>query len=106
MLVSALGASINSSFYYNQLKAEVEKAIGELEFNSYHIFRPSLLLGPRIEPRAGEESAKVFYKIFGFLIPQKIKGIDSGKVARAMLHFAKQGHKGKYIHESIELQSF
>lgn len=105
-LVSALGADLSSSVFYNQVKGEVEAAIADLNFQSYHIFRPSLLLGPRTEARSGEEAAKKFFKYFGFLVPLKYKGIDSIKVARAMLHFAKQNVPGKFIHESQELQQY
>jgi uncharacterized protein YbjT (DUF2867 family) len=105
-LVSALGADKNSSIYYNRVKGEVEDAITNLGFESLHVFRPSLLLGNREEERSGEEAAKVFYKYLGFLIPSKYKGIDSAKVARAMLHFATAEQKGKFVHESKELQIY
>lgn len=106
MLVSALGADKNSSIYYNQVKGEIEEAVGNEHFNATHIFRPSLLLGDRSEQRTGEDAAKIFYKIFGFLIPKKYKAIDSASVARAMLHYASQEQKGTYIHESKDLQQF
>jgi uncharacterized protein YbjT (DUF2867 family) len=105
-LVSALGADKNSSIFYNQVKGEVEEAIGAVGITAYHIFRPSLLIGPRKEHRAGEDAAKVFYKIFGFIIPAKYKGIESIKVARAMISFAKANKHGKFIHESDEMQTF
>jgi uncharacterized protein YbjT (DUF2867 family) len=105
-LVSALGANKNSNIFYNQVKGKVEEAIGEVRFESFHVFRPSLLIGPRKEPRAGEDAAKVFYKIFGFLIPTKYKGIESIKVARAMISFSKENKPGKFVHESEELQRF
>jgi uncharacterized protein YbjT (DUF2867 family) len=106
MLVSALGADKNSSFYYNEVKGKVEEAIDGVSYESYHIFRPSLLLGPREENRSGEEAAKTFYRIFNFLIPEKYKGIEGSKVATAMLHFAREGKTGKYIHTSTEMQRF
>lgn len=106
MLVSALGADKNSSIYYSQVKGDIEEAVTNEHFDSLHIFRPSLLLGPRSEQRSGEDAAKIFYKIFGFLIPKKYKAIDSAKVARAMLHFASQEQKGTHIHESKDLQQF
>lgn len=106
MLVSALGADKNSSIYYSRVKGEIEEAIANEHFDSLHIFRPSLLLGPRSEQRSGEDAAKIVYKIFGSLIPKKYKAIDSAKVARAMLHFASQEQKGTHIHESKDLQQF
>lgn len=106
MLVSALGADKNSSIYYNQVKGEIEEAVTKEHFEATHIFRPSLLLGDRSEQRTGEDAARIFYKIFGFLIPKKYKAINSANVARAMLHFASQEQKGIHIHESKDLQQF
>jgi hypothetical protein len=65
-----------------------------------------LLLGPREEDRPGEEAAKTFYRLFNFLIPAKFKGIETGKVAAAMLHYAKAGNTGTHIHNSADLQRF
>lgn len=106
LLVSALGANKNSGIFYNQVKGEAEEAIGKVGFTCYHIFRPSLLMGERKEVRSGEDAAKIFYKIFGFLIPNKFKGIASIKVARAMLHFAADHAAGQFIHESGDLQAY
>jgi len=106
LLITALGADKNSTIFYNKVKGEVEDAVGAIGYNTFHIFRPSLLIGPRKEHRAGEDAAKVFYKIFVFLIPAKFKGIESIKVARAMISFARENKPGKFIHESGELQVF
>jgi uncharacterized protein YbjT (DUF2867 family) len=106
LLVSALGSDKNSRIFYNRVKGEVESAIAAVGFNSFHIFKPSLLVGPRKEQRSGEDAAKVFYKIFGFLIPKKYKGIESIKVARAMLAKAKENQSGTFAHESDYLQEF
>jgi uncharacterized protein YbjT (DUF2867 family) len=106
LLVSALGANKNSKIFYNQIKGEVEEAITSIGFKGLHIFRPSLLLGPRKEQRSGEDAAKVFYKIFGFLIPKKYQGLESIKVARAMQALATEDLSGKFIYESDELQKY
>jgi uncharacterized protein YbjT (DUF2867 family) len=106
LIVTALGANKKSSFYYNRIKGEVEDAIRDQAFESYHIFRPSFLKGNRTESRAGEEAANSFFKIFGFLVPKKFKAIDSVKVARAMLVKAKEEKPGMFVHESGSLQVF
>jgi uncharacterized protein YbjT (DUF2867 family) len=106
LLVSALGSNKNSSIFYNRVKGEVEGAIAAVGYDSFHIFKPSLLVGPRKEQRSGEDAAKVFYKIFGFLIPKKYKEIESIKVARAMLAEAKQNRSGIFVHESDLLQAY
>ena len=108
-LVSAMGADENSSIFYNKVKGEVEKAITNIGFSSVEIFRPSLLLGNRNESRAGEDFGKIFMKGLGFLFvgPLKnYKGIESHKVANAMISFAKADESGNHIHLSGELQEF
>ncbi len=105
-LVSALGAKKTSSVFYNHVKGEVEKAIEKIGFKSYHILRPSLLLGSRIEKREGEQSMQKVFTAINFLIPKKYKAIESIKVARAMVAQAKQNTSGNFIHESDELQGF
>ncbi|MFM7852796.1 MAG: NAD(P)H-binding protein [Flammeovirgaceae bacterium] len=106
LLVSAWGANKGSSIFYNKVKGEVEAEIGKLGYKTYHIVRPSLLLGNRQEQRTGEEAAQLFYKIFGKLIPKKYKAIESAKVARALLSLASSGQSGQWVHESGALQSY
>ncbi len=106
LLVSALGANKNSSLFYNRVKGEVEDAIAKIGIPTLHVFRPSLLVGPRLEQRAGEEAAKWIYRIFGFMIPTKYMSIESIKVARAMISFAQEKVKEVIIHESKELQAY
>jgi len=106
LLVSSLGANKSSFIFYNQVKGLTEEAITSIGFESLHTLRPSLLVGPRTEHRAGEDAAKWFYGVFGLLIPRKYKAIESVTVARAMLALAAQEQKGNFIHESGELQSY
>ena len=104
LLVSALGANKASVIFYNRVKGLTEEAIASIGFESYHILRPSLLVGPRTEHRAGEDAAKWFYRVFGVLIPKQYKAIESIKVARSMLVFAKQDKRGNFVHDSNALQ--
>lgn len=106
LLVSAVGADKTSNMYYNRVKGEVESAIRAVSFDTLHIFRPSLLLGPRPEKRTGEDAAKVLYKIFSFAIPAKYKAISSGKVASAMLDSASKEIAGIFVHESRDIQNY
>lgn len=109
LLISALGADKNSSVFYNKVKGEVEEGIKKLDFKSFHVFRPSLLLGPRKEDRVGEDAAKSIFKIFGFIFIgplKKYKAIKHDKVARAMLTIASKNESGFHIHESKELQNY
>ena len=105
LLVSALGADKDSPIFYNRVKGEVEHAVIGAGYETVHIFRPSLLLGPREEKRAGEDAAKVLYRLFSFAIPRKYKAISSDKVASAMVDFALKDMRGIFKHESRDMQS-
>jgi len=109
-LISSLGADKESNVFYNKVKGEIEEAIGKVGFDTYHIYRPSLLLGHRHETRYGEDAAKVFFNLFGFLFIgplKKYRAIESDKVAKAMQLFAATNDQsGTIIHESAELQEF
>jgi len=88
------------------VKGEVEEAVRAVGFDVTHVLRPSLLMGPRAEARTGEEAAKFFFTYLGFLVPARYKGIDSIKVARAMIQLAQSAQPGFFIHESSELQRY
>jgi uncharacterized protein YbjT (DUF2867 family) len=106
LMVSALGANKDSSIFYSRVKGETEDALTHVGFESLHILRPSLLVGPRVETRTGEGIAIKVYSAFDFLIPRKFKAIQSIKVARALLAFATLEQNGIFIHDSRELQLF
>lgn len=106
LLVSAMGANMDSSIFYNRVKGEVEQAIGDLHYASFKVFRPSLLLGNRTEFRLGEQLAKVLMKGLGFLFIgplKKYKAIEGVKVAQAMVAAALLNGKGKVVYENNQL---
>lgn len=109
LIVSSMGASEESYFFYNQVKGQVEQKLAALKFSTLHIFRPSLLLGNRQETRLGEKVGEMFSTLLKpFMIGwlKKYWAIDSAKVANAMLAFAKKSEKGVFVHESDSLQNF
>ncbi|TDE14564.1 oxidoreductase [Dyadobacter psychrotolerans] len=109
LIVSAMGADADSGIFYNQVKGQVEQGLISLKYPSLHIFRPSLLLGEREETRLGEKVGEVLATVFKPIMfgpLKKYRAIDSGKVANAMLAFAKKSEKGVFIHNSAELQAF
>lgn len=106
LIVTSMGANKNSTIFYNRVKGEVEDMITGLQFPSFHIFRPSLLLGERNETRTGEAIAQKVMPALSVLMVgglKKYKPIDGGKVASAMHHIARQNITGKHIHESDQL---
>ena len=105
-LISALGADPRARVFYNRVKGEVEGAITGVGFQAVHIFRPSLLLGPRNERRRAEDIAKFFTTRLGFLIPAGFKAVHASQVAAAMVYYASAGLSGVSIHSSAEIRKF
>jgi uncharacterized protein YbjT (DUF2867 family) len=100
-LVTALGANANSKVFYNSVKGKLENAIQNIGFNSYYIFRPSILLGNRNEFRLGEKIMQMIMKPFSKLMfgsMKKYAAIESKQVAKAMYCLAVSNNKtGKQI---------
>lgn len=106
LIVTAMGADPDSSFFYNRVKGEVERDLKALQYPALLIFRPSLLLGNRGENRLGERLAEGAMRLFNPLIPARYKGIEAAKVARAMLVTAQQALTGTHVYESDVLQAY
>ena len=100
-LVTALGANANSKVFYNMVKGKLENEINNIGFNSFYIFRPSLLLGNRNEFRLGEKIMQMIMKPFSKLMfgsMKKYAAIESKQVAKAMYCLAVSNNKtGKQI---------
>lgn len=107
LVVSAMGANAKSGIFYNRVKGEMEKAVGQLQIPAMVVFRPSLLMGKRSEKRAGEKFAQVVMGGLGFLFSGpllKYKGIHADTVAKAMIGLAKSNAEGFTVIESGEMQ--
>ena len=107
LLITALGASKNSMIFYNQVKGELEDEVSKLNFDSFHILQPSLIIGERTESRTGEGIAQKLAPVFDALMIgglKKYKSITAVQIAKAMVHYSKLNDKGIFKHESDELQ--
>ncbi|WP_018612031.1 NAD(P)H-binding protein [Segetibacter koreensis] len=101
LLVSAVGADAHSKNFYLRFKGELEREIADVNFHSFHVFRPSILFGERKEFRLAESIGKGVMQGLSGLFAGKLKkyrGIDSADVARAMVAAAKSDGKGMYVH--------
>lgn len=108
-LVSALGANAQSGIFYNKVKGETEEAIKQISFNSFYIFRPSLLLGDRKEFRLGERMAQLIMKPVSLLMLgglKKYKPIEASVVAKAMYKAAQKNAKGVVVIENDMIPSY
>jgi len=59
VLLSAYGASITSKVFYSRIKGELEEKISDLEFKSFIIFRPGLLLREKTDRVEEKISASI-----------------------------------------------
>ncbi|MGB3850012.1 MAG: oxidoreductase [Tunicatimonas sp.] len=108
LLVSAMGADPTSYFFYNRVKGEVEEAIARLNFDAFHVLRPSMLLGERTETRTGEQIGQVMMQSVAPLMVgglKKYQPIAASTVAEAMVCVAKKELRGVYVFESDKIKS-
>lgn len=103
LLMSSIGANINSRFFYLRTKGETEQAVTRLGFRSMHILRPSALLGKRRDKRLGEMLAQWLVMVFYYLLQgrwKKYRAIKASTVAKAMVAAAVKGESGTHIYET------
>ena len=105
-IVSAMGASAHSLFFYNQVKGKLENHIQQLNLHQLAILRPSLLLGARPESRLLEDvTQQIFGKISHFL-PQTFlyKPVTAVQVAHTMVEVAQFQNEKIKIYDNLRIQ--
>ena len=106
LVVSSMGADAESRLYYSRVKGEMEAAVRQTPFRAIHLFRPSLLLGARAQPRLGERIAAAVLRVLHPLLRGpllKYRPVPGAAVAAAMLRAAEDDGGGVRVHESAEL---
>jgi uncharacterized protein YbjT (DUF2867 family) len=95
-LVSSSGANAKSSSAYLKMKGELEEKILALNFPRSVIFRPSLLLGKRTEPRFGEDLAAKIMPLLQYIpLLKTYRPITGEQVAAKMAVVAERDGQGK-----------
>lgn len=102
-VVSAAGASVASSIFYNKVKGLMESDLRKMGFEQLHIMRPSLLIGNRHERRPLEGLAMKLAPYISFLIPDEFKPVPHYAVAQAMRLYANEGKKGNLVVDNAKL---
>jgi uncharacterized protein YbjT (DUF2867 family) len=106
LVVSSLGADVDSRFYYSRVKGEMEAGVRQTPFRAIHIFRPSLLLGERPTPRLSEHVSAAVLALARPLLRggwAKYRPVAAATVAQAMLRAAEDDGGGIRIHSSETL---
>jgi uncharacterized protein YbjT (DUF2867 family) len=106
LVISAMGAQVNSRIFYNKTKGQLEMGLRKIGLNGLHIFRPSLLIGKRDGFRFGESAAALISKLLPFMFSgqlKKYKPIRGRDVAYAMYITALEEKGGTYVYTSNEI---
>lgn len=91
LIISAMGADENSSFFYSRVKGLIEKELIAMDFPQLSILRPSLLTGERNEFRLGETFGAIVFKVINPILVgplEKYRSIPGKQVAFAMKFIA------------------
>lgn len=92
LVISALGANSNSSFFYNRVKGEMEQKVTNLKIDYTYMLRPSFIQGNRKEKRLGELLGTFLFKLISPLLIgslKKYRPIKAKNIAKTMIHLAK-----------------
>jgi uncharacterized protein YbjT (DUF2867 family) len=104
VIVTALGAAVDSAIFYNRVKGEAEQALGAMGWPSLAIAQPSLLLGDRAESRPGERAAIVLSRVFRPLLsPFAGRPVEARDVGLALAALARDPAPGTRVIPSSEL---
>lgn len=98
-LVSALGASRSSPFFYSRVKGELEAALRDMDWPSLCLVRPSLIAGDRGESRAFERLAGHALRF----APRTWRPVHARDIAAAMVNTALRSPPGTTVIESRDI---
>src|SRR6266852_7725297 len=108
LIVSAMGAKVESRFLYTRVKGQVEAAVSTLGFQVVGIARPSFLIGRRAKARGGETAALVLsHAVTPFMVgPLRcFRPIEARTVAAGLIHLAFSAPEGVSVLSSEEIVS-
>ena len=99
-IVSALGASKSSPFFYSRVKGAVEDELQAMGWPSLAIFRPSVIAGKRAESRPMERLSQHLLQV----APASLRPVSAADIAAAMLAVAADSPPGVTVVESREIR--
>lgn len=106
VVVSSVGAGPASRNFYLRVKGEMEQALASIGFDALHIFRPSLLMGHREEPRRGEEFGLRLARALGWMLAgslSKYRPVPVRLLAEAMAAAGRSALRGCHVHHYDEI---
>lgn len=106
LVISALGADVESRFFYNKTKGEMERDVLAQGLKETYIFQPSLIGGKREEKRPFEAAWKKVMSVVNHVLIgplKKYRSIPAEKIADAMIFVANNKYSSTRI-ESDEIK--
>lgn len=103
LVISSMGANAVSRVFYSRTKGEMEEALSNIGFRALHIFRPSLILGDRVEKRSGEQFAAHIMTFLDRWMKgrfDKYRAIHASTIAQAMRNVAIVQTKGNHVYSN------
>lgn len=107
-VVSAMGASAHSRFFYNRVKGAMEDDLQQTGFASLSILRPSIIDGQRQESRPAERMALALARAIRPLMGGKLRhyrAIEARTIARALVTCIIQRRTGQFTYLSGDIET-
>ncbi len=101
-LVSSIGASARSPFFYTRVKGELEEALGALAFPSLYVARPNFIEGDRPESRPLEAVSRRVLHALAPVLPRSARANPAEHIAKALLEAAVAPTPGARVAASAE----
>jgi uncharacterized protein YbjT (DUF2867 family) len=102
-LVSAIGASVDSSFFYARVKGELERDVREIGFRSLTILRPSIIEGERDEVRLAETLVLKLSHFLAPVLPKRLRVNPAPKIAQVLVDAVMNEEPGCHFRYSDSL---
>jgi uncharacterized protein YbjT (DUF2867 family) len=84
-LVSAIGASVDSSFFYARVKGELERDVREIGFRSLTFLRPGIIEGERDEGRLAESLVLKLSHLLAPVLPKRFHVNPAPKIVQVLV---------------------
>ncbi len=98
-IVSAMGASRSSPFFYSRVKGELEESLRGMGWPSLAILRPSVIAGERAESRPMERLSEHLLRF----APRTLRPVAAADIAAAMVATALRSAPGIRVIESRDI---
>jgi hypothetical protein len=107
VLISALGVSLKSPFFYSRMKAQLDENAKAIGFEKLIIIKPSVLDGPRKEQRTGEKISIQIGNALGKTgLINKYRPVEAINVAKCMIQASFDLAKGYHEIPSNKIVAF